>query len=311
MQKSSPHKISKAISSSSKFFCIFAGFFLALVALELFLRLLGFGYNLLHRTPVDIGADYRIYCVGESTTWGIGASDPISKGYPRQLENMLNEKYPEKKTQCFFDQTIGQNTSEILRKLPQHIRKYKPRLVILMVGANNWWNMDRSNILLFSKDSSVSESVLKVLIFLDQFRVWKLFKNMAFSSGFFKERWNYMFPEETTVKKLAQKMENEVDLNIFDRLAERDIEEMIKVGRSEGVQMIVCTYPIDSEERVSVRRGLAQKFQLPFVDLAEVFKNLENPKAYLSTEDYWHPNDRGYTVVAQNIYDCIVKNDFV
>jgi hypothetical protein len=171
---------------TGKVFCVFFGLFLALAGLELFLRFLGFGYNLIHRPPADNGAEYRIYCVGESTTWGIGASDPVSKGYPRQLEKMLNEKYEGMKIQCFFDQTIGQNTSEILLKLPQHILKYRPQLIIFMVGANNWWNMDKSNVLLFSKTRS-SQAFLKILIFLDEFRVWKLFKNVVFT----RERWNH------------------------------------------------------------------------------------------------------------------------
>lgn len=41
-----------------------------------------------------------------------------------------------------------------------------------MAGANNWWNLDKSNILMFNKSKFISEPVLKVSVFLDRFRVW-------------------------------------------------------------------------------------------------------------------------------------------
>ena len=82
---------SKIIWFLDKVSCILFGVLLVLVGLEFFLRLLGFGYNVIHKAPVDTGAEYRIYCVGESTTWGIGASDPVLKGYPRHGGNQVNQ----------------------------------------------------------------------------------------------------------------------------------------------------------------------------------------------------------------------------
>ena len=277
------------------------------------MRLLGFGYNLAYKAPVDAGADYRIYCVGESTTWGLGASDPIQKGYPHQLEEMLNKKYPGMRIQCFFDQTIGQNTSEILAKLPQQIEKHRPQLVIFMVGTNNWWNMDHSNILLFSRYSLISRVGLKVLIFLDQFRVWKLLKKIAFSLGFFGERWNHMFPKGTTEIQLSEKIKSETGGRyVFYRLAEHDIEEMIKICRTNRIRTIMCTYPMEpGAELRHIQETIAKKFKMPLVDNFEVFQKLKDPQAYLWPEDHWHPNNSGYAVVAENIYNCILKNGLI
>lgn len=300
-------------SVTEKIVCILFGVLLVLVALEVFLRLLGFGYNLAYKAPVNAGADYRIYCVGESTTWGLGASDPIQKGYPHQLEELLNEKYKGMKIQCFFDQTIGQNTSEMLAKLPRRIEKYRPQLVIFMVGTNNWWNMDRSNILLFSKYARVSRRAFEVMIFLDQFRVWKLFKKIAFSLGFFEERWNHMFPRGTTKTQLSEKIKSETNgRNVFYRLAEHDIEEMVKICRANRIRTVMCTYPMEpGAELRLIQKAIAKKFKMPLVDNFEVFQKLNDPQAYLWPEDHWHPNDAGYAIVAKNIYNCIVKNGFI
>jgi len=76
--------------------------FLAVSILEIFLRILGAGYKLFYAPPVDRRSEYKIFCVGESTTFGIGASNPILYGYPRQLETMLTDKFPESDISCFF-----------------------------------------------------------------------------------------------------------------------------------------------------------------------------------------------------------------
>jgi len=294
----------------SKIFCILFGILLPLVALELFLRFLGFGYNVIHKAPVDAGAEYRIYCVGESTTWGIGASDPATKNYPRQLEEMLKKKYEGMKIQCFFDQTIGQNTSEILAKLPRHIKKYRPQLVIFLVGVNNWWNMDRSNVLLFNQDRAVSHLALRVLIFLDRLRVWKLFKNMAFPLRPSQERWDFFYPRtEMGQEKLGKEKWDQAP--IFDQLAEHDIGEMIKICKANDIKVIMCTYPAATRNLRRVQIEAAKKFDLLLVDHYAAFQTLKDQRAYLSHEDYWHPNDAGYAVLAKNIYDCILENGLI
>ncbi|MBI4711231.1 MAG: SGNH/GDSL hydrolase family protein, partial [Candidatus Omnitrophica bacterium] len=214
------------------------------------------------------------------------------------------------KVQCFFDQTIGQNTSEILAKLPQHIKKYRPQLIIFLVGVNNWWNMDRSNILLFHKNTGVSQATLKILMFLDQFRVWKLFKNMAFPSGFSKERWDFFYPGpgEAREELEGEKWEG---APIFDKLAEHDIVEMIKICKANRIPAILCTYPVAAMNLRRIQKDIAGRYQVPLVDNYAAFQKLKDQKAHLWPEDYWHPNDAGYAIVAENIYHCILENGWI
>jgi lysophospholipase L1-like esterase len=310
MKNPSTNDSAKRFSLKSKVFCVLFGVCLVLVGLEISLRLLGFGYNVIHRAPADAGAEYRIYCVGESTTWGIGASDPATKNYPHQLEEMLRKKYKGMKIQCFFDQTIGQNTSEILAKLPQHIEKYQPQLIIFLVGVNNWWNMERSNILLFNEDRSVSQLALKTLIFLDQFRIWKLFKNLVFPLRVSEERWDFFYPPAGRAREELGKEKWERD-PIFDQLTKHDIGEMVKICKANGIKVIMCTYPAATRDLRRIQKNVAEKFDTFFVDHYAVFQTLKNPKTYFSPEDYWHPNDAGYALMAENVYSCILKNGLI
>lgn len=304
-------KNSGSLPVSARILYVFFGLFSALVALELVLRVLGFGYNLAYKLPFDIKADYRIFCVGESTTWGVGASDPIQKGYPRQLEILLNNQFRGMKIRCFFEQAIGQNTSEILLKFPRYIEKYRPQLVIFMVGTNNWWNMDRSNILLFNQNR-ISPTALRGLIFLDQFRVWKLFKHLGYSFGLVEGRWDFWYPRGEAAQDELQKQDKKNGRQIFAELANADIGEMIKICKANQIKMIMCNYPMRSDPYLEhVQMSLAGKYQIPFVDNFKVFQMLKDQKNYLSHEDYWHPNDQGYAVVAENIYKCILENKWI
>lgn len=294
---------------------IFFGITLGLVAVEFTLRLLGVGYNVIYTPPKKPISDYKIFCIGESTTWGLGAKDPFNGGYPKQLEDMLNKEFSNKTIHCFFNQMIGQNTTEILLKLPFYIEQYQPNLIIFMVGANNWWNLDKSNILLFNnKNTSISNFTLNTLIFLDRFRVWKLIKWIRLSRGLYKERWNYWFPKVESPEDLenqTRKLYGETAPAIFDKLAEHDISEMVKLCKSNNINVIICNYPMEGPDNLNfILKKIAEKFQVPFVDNYIIFKNLPNLKDYL-WKDKWHPNEKGYKMVAENIHRHITENAII
>ena len=50
---------------------------------EIALRLLGFGYTVFYKANDKIRSGYRIFCVGESATCGVGVSNPEEQNYPR------------------------------------------------------------------------------------------------------------------------------------------------------------------------------------------------------------------------------------
>jgi len=302
-------------SLKSKFILIMLGIILSLMVLEITLRTMGIGYNLIYKnkTLKERKGNVRIFCVGESTTWGIGAKDPLTQSYPRQLEGMLNSKYPNIKIKVFYDQTIGQNTEEILLKLPLYIKKYQPQIIIFMTGINDWWNLNRSNILLFNKDRAISNITLSVLAFLDKFEVWKLLKYIWLSLGLYRKRWNYWFPEEETVGSLKYKLVKlygENYFNIIDRVTEHDLEKMVKVCKNNNINVILCNYPRGMTDNLyEIIKKIAEKNNILFVDNYLRFESLpeDEIKNYF-WKDNWHPNEKGYRLVAENLYNIIIKN---
>ena len=294
-----------------KIFFILTGVLLSLVFLEIILRISGFGYNVFHPVPAAASGEYRIFCIGESTTWGMGAKDPSTQSYPRQLENMLNEEFKDIDIKVFHDQAVGKNTSEISDKLPLWLKKYQPNLAIIMCGANNWWNLNRSNILLFNKNKTINILGCRMLIFLDKFRTWKLFKWVSLSLGRYKTRWNYPFSEDKSGEKLSSLYGGHIWKIVEETVVESDIKEMVEVCRINGVKIIISNYPRSGgKEQDAVHKKIATQFNIPFVDNLSTFDNLANLDKYL-WKDKWHPNELGYEIVAENIYRCIIDNNLV
>ncbi|MBR3628714.1 MAG: hypothetical protein IKN42_07750, partial [Elusimicrobia bacterium] len=110
---------------------IIIGIFFSLIVLECGLRLTGLTVSFYKQYKNDKilknKSKYTIMCLGESTTDG---------QYPKQLQQMLNEKYPNKFS--VIDCGIYATKLEIiLSLLDDNINKYKPDIAICMMGINN------------------------------------------------------------------------------------------------------------------------------------------------------------------------------
>jgi len=122
-------------SLAQKIALVFLAFILFAGALEMSLRLGGFVLSSMqeHRNQVAIQkkGDYRILCLGESTTAG------GQESYPNQLQEVLNNgKRPV--TFAVINKGVPAiNTFGILSQLEDNIEKYKPDMVIVMMGIND------------------------------------------------------------------------------------------------------------------------------------------------------------------------------
>jgi len=312
------------LAMKNKIICLAIGVIASLIIAELLLRIAAFGYNLVYRVPKNYkDSDYRILCVGESTTFGIGTSNPPLYCYPRQLEKRLNEKFPGLRIKCFYDQNIGLNTTQNLIKLPSAIRNYRPNLVIFMVGANNWWNLDKSNIVLFNKNVLLQQTSIKLLVLLNHFRVYKLLKWLIYSNSLIKLEYRVQWPdawsgnEENTkirmkmVAALQKSVEDKYNMDIFDEIAYYDLQEMIKICKRNKIEIFICSYPDGGPSGLySIQKKASLLFNCYFVDNRLIFSNLSNTKDYFSS-DGSHPNEKGYGIVAENIYNCILEHKLI
>jgi len=155
----------KRISIGQKIALIIFGLFLCVVLLETGLRIGGFAFLSLreYRNIISIkkkGA-YCVMCLGESTTAHGGDSS-----YPRQLEEVLNQRNLGIKFSVINKGRDGTNTGVIVSQLENDLNKYTPDMVITMMGIND------------GRDTVAYEDILikKVKLFLNSFRTYKLVK---------------------------------------------------------------------------------------------------------------------------------------
>lgn len=124
-----------SISMQKKISLVTFGVFLCFIFLEAGLRLGGFICLSLqeykNKVTVQKKGVYRIMCLGESTT----AGGPDS--YPRQLEEILNQRNAGIKFSVINKGVPGVAFSYILLNLENNLNKYKPDMVVAMIGIND------------------------------------------------------------------------------------------------------------------------------------------------------------------------------
>jgi Tfp pilus assembly protein PilF len=162
-------------SFKQKITLIIFGLFLCVILLEVGLRLGGFILlslqELRNRASLMQRGEYRIMCLGESTTFLGG-----KYSYPRQLEDILNQKNMGIKFSVISESVCDTNTSNILAQLEGNLNKYKPDIVVTMMGIN-----DDTRLGINDYNEIVScEDVLnpQPIIFLRNLRIYKLAKSI-------------------------------------------------------------------------------------------------------------------------------------
>src|SRR3989338_631778 len=123
-------------STKQKILLVIFGLFLCGVLLEIGLRVGGFVFlarqQYSNRLSLEQKRDYRILCLGESTT-AFGGED----SYPRQLEKILNQRSKGVKFSVINRGLPGATTTDILESLEDNLEKYNPDIVIAMLGIND------------------------------------------------------------------------------------------------------------------------------------------------------------------------------
>jgi len=143
------------------------GLFLCIVLLEIGLRLGGIIFLSLqeYRNKLSINRQgtFRIMCLGESTT-AMGGRD----SYPSQLEDILNQRNTGIRFSVINKGVPSISTAYLLNHLEENIAKYKPGMIITMIGINDErWNVTYGG-------SPPSKSIS----FMANFRAYKLARLM-------------------------------------------------------------------------------------------------------------------------------------
>ncbi len=208
----------KKISLKQKIVLIIFGIFLSAVLLEAGLRIGGFIYLSLQEyrniKSLKQGGEYRILCLGESTT---------SNQWPRPLEDILNQSNLGIKFSVIDKGVSGTNTGAIVTHLKRYLDKYKPHMVVTMMGINDTGN----SLVLHYKPDKYSFKSLRIYKFM---RLLKLYisEKRRETSRSFDIKTEEMFKKD--IKKNPKKWDGYFKLGQCYREQQKydEAEEMFK-----------------------------------------------------------------------------------
>jgi len=93
-----------------------------------------------------------VLCLGDSYTYGVGA--PSGASYPCQLEKLLNDKST-KKYRVINGGIPGCNSGQLLRHLRENLDKYRPDIVLVLIGLNDRNCLTETNSYMFAGDKKL------------------------------------------------------------------------------------------------------------------------------------------------------------
>jgi lysophospholipase L1-like esterase len=286
-----------------------------LLAIEVMLRVIG--QVAVARQPKEDGA-FVILALGESSTAGLWVEQ--NESYPAKLEAMLREAHPDMDIRVIVPMHMGQNTGHISNRIHQYLANYEPRMIILMAGYNNEWSLAESHIGNFV--GGMDGLKLRILSFLDNFRIYRVVRYaitwivsrgespLAQGDYVFGGPEYARYPPERWVYSLARIHGEE-----FRELWKSDMKIIIDAAQENDISVVLMTYHLNPSYLPAEEfETLAAEEDLLLVRNDIIFDGKKEEGSIgdlIFITDNWHPNERGYSIIAQNVFDVIEENGLI
>jgi lysophospholipase L1-like esterase len=259
----------------------------------------------------------NILCLGESSTAGLGVEP--QQTYPARLQELLRQAYPQENIETIVPPHVGQNTSQVANRINQYIAMYRPKLMIMMLGYNNEWSLAESHVGKFLSLTKFENVKIKILIGLNNLRIFKLFRFLylqfvvedksKYLEGLKDKEYIWGGPE--LVRYPPSRYAYDFALRnreAFVKLWHYDLKEIIALAKVNNIPVVLMTYHINPTYLpVSEWISLSRIEGIPLVRNDVEFDKLreEGMLGEYLLNDKWHPNAKGYQLIAQNVFAAI------
>ncbi len=253
----------------------------------------------------------NILAVVESTTFGLWVED---KSYPIQLKNMLNHFLNCACVSISIYSSPGGNTAGLLKNFPSKLIEYKPDIVLFMVGVNDKHYFAYNPDILFLEQIKLKgtfrklfSEIITILNYSRLFRITKLtLSKIFFSDVTFRDLVEMtQYPENGSLSRQSFYQQNQ---SYILSSTKNNIQKMVDIAKLNNIIPVMLTYP--SAGINYLIREIAKENQLLLVDNEKIFKNYNFDDLVL-TQDNWHPNEKGYKLISQNIMDNLIENKLI
>jgi len=294
-------------SINKKILLIILGLFLSVLLGEFLFRIGGFLANDETRVNDLKNKKYhRILCLGDSTTYGIGASNVTEFSYPSQLQKLFDNKIPNNNYKVINLGKPGINSSQLLNRFEKNVVEYKPDIVIVMVGINDPWNFEESNILDFYNVTAAKQLYMRIELLLNQSKLFRFLK-LIFVSSKFNELTVPDFDNKTLSHAVEFYSSDPAKATAFHDAIINNITKLKEIADHHNVTIIFMKYHnIGWGRPEPIIHHTYEQIGVPVVDNESLFKKATQIGINVLGNDNWHPNDAGYSLIAGNVFNKMV-----
>lgn len=253
----------------------------------------------------------RILCLGDSITYGFWLADRAD-AYPSQLERIWNESGTSQKVEVINLGYPGTSSSRLLLHLPRMLESTEPDVIIVMIGANDFWTLP--------VEAGSEESGWGLRRFLRQHsRAYRLFymiqrslepreveilhdPNPLPELGGVESKVRYGRREFSMGWRMEMQPKQQAAMAL-----NRNLESVVQYSREFGASLFLMTYPSGNpiffySAASPIIRTVAEETNTPLIDLAAKFGGLcadFDCLRFLLRDQ--HPNPEGHRVIAETV----------
>ena len=263
-----------------------------------------------------------ILCIGESTTALLGGSS-----WPSQLQVILNSTQEKKIFHIINKGLIGKTTRDLLRHLKDNLDKYKPDIILAMVGINDF-RLGINDYNLMDGETKIPEknrlNQSGLMTFLSQLRIYKVFEWIAEGTQSSRKRvGNHIKSfDNSEVKPIRDKpsffwesfWESDYDLinpkaTHLQRQTISNLNDMVGLATDHGVDFIFVGYAL---RKIDIVKNIIER-EVLYISNYEIFRDFLKRYKYdeLFTDDFakdfGHATPLGNRIIAGNVAQQLLK----
>ncbi|MFC1708676.1 SGNH/GDSL hydrolase family protein [Candidatus Omnitrophota bacterium] len=258
-------------------------------------------------------SEFAILCVGNSCTFGVGA--PRNKSYPSQLYSFMKDTG---KSCTLFNRGVpGANSTQVAQIFEESLVRYRPDCAIVLMGANDIWNLvDVENFRAILKNRDIPLIIAYFFRYSKLYRLISNYYRWFFSYNAYKKTDYVSVSNHLLEKSINRKLiynteasENKWEgLTVLGEILGKNIDRIEDAGRNYGVQVFYLLYPSPNANNTLLKDTLLNKgLRDRIIDTAKVFDSSDG----LFSSDGFHPNQKGYGLMAGTIFSFLEDNTFL
>ncbi len=288
---------------------VFIGLIIFFILVEVSFRI----YGLFLKPDLKISKDvFKIVCIGDSSTYGLGASKP-SYAYPAQLQKLLETN---NKVQVINLGLPGINSSQGLELFSKNISRIFPQVIIVCIGINDPWNLEQSNIIRFYESKGLTKFNLYLKYYILNLKFIRFLKLILISSEDKKSNKDFPIPSfsRDTIFKNNKLMPVQAEQNnALRKNYAYNFKEYVKLAEKYDSKIYFLEYHAPGwQNPQTIIHEIYNELNLNVIKIYDFFERMDNSNNDIRSADGWHLNDKGYEILAKiicnNLKDKIALN---